>query len=131
VRVCESRRAGPQAFQLFVRIGQNSTDEVGVTTLRRRAESVFEIAICPAAESENAALVVDRSGGMRVLNCAAWSLPAIISEYGASEVYLIERKSGELKVEGWSATETFVVTRTPVAERFARLSAGLTFATSG
>lgn len=78
-------------------------------TLLRNAESIFEIAISPAAEYDNAAVVVDRTGGMRVLNAAEWSLPAIICEYGASEVYLIERKSGKLKVEGWSATERCVV----------------------
>jgi hypothetical protein len=84
-----------------------------VGTLLRNAESIFEIAIAPAAECDNAALVVDRAGGMRVLNSAEWSLPAIVCEFGASEVYLIERRSGKLKVEGWSATERCVVDRTP------------------
>jgi hypothetical protein len=94
-----------------------------VSTLLRRAESVFEIAIAPAAEYDNAALVVDHSGGIRVLNCSQWSLPGIVGEFGAAEVYLIERRPGELKVEGWSATERCVVTKTSVAERFARLLA--------
>jgi hypothetical protein len=80
-----------------------------MNTLLRNAESIFDIAIAPAAEYDNAALVVDRAGGMRVLNFAEWSLPAIICEFGASEVYLIERKSGKLKVEGWSAAERCVV----------------------
>ena len=82
-------------------------------TLLRNAESIFEIAIAPAAEYDNAALVVDRAGGMRVLNSAEWSLPAIICEFGASEVYLIDRRSGNLKVEGWSATETCVIEKSP------------------
>jgi len=86
-----------------------------VGSLLRNAESIFEIAIAPAAEYDNAALVVDRSGGMRILNSAEWSLPAIICEFGASEVYLIERRSGRLKVEGWSATESCIVTRTRAA----------------
>ena len=80
-----------------------------MSTLLRKAESIFEIAIAPAAEYDNAALVIDRAGGMRVLNSAEWSLPAIICEFGASEVYLIQRGLGKLKVEGWSATERCVV----------------------
>jgi hypothetical protein len=82
-----------------------------VGTLRRNAESIFEIAIAPAAEYDNAALVVDRTGGMRVLNSAEWSLPAIICEFGAAEVYLIERRLGKLKVEGWSPAERCIVDR--------------------
>jgi hypothetical protein len=88
------------------------TDETGVSTLLRNAESIFEIAIAPAAEYDNAALVVDREGGLRVLNSAEWSLPGIVCEFGASEVYLIERRSGKLKVEGWSAGERCIVSGT-------------------
>jgi hypothetical protein len=84
-----------------------------VGTLLRNAESIFEIAAAPAAEYGNAALVVDRAGGMRVLNSAEWSLPAIICEFGAAEVYLIERRSGKLKVEGWSTAERCVVDGPP------------------
>jgi hypothetical protein len=80
-----------------------------VNNLHRNAESIFEIAIAPAAEYDNAALVIDRTGGMRVLNSAEWSLPAIICEFGAEEVYLIKRGSGKLKVEGWSATGRCIV----------------------
>ena len=79
--------------------------------LLRNAESIFDIAIAPAAEYDNAALVLDRAGGMRVLNSAEWSLPALICEFGAAEVYLIERRSGRVRVEGWSATESCVVDR--------------------
>jgi hypothetical protein len=92
-----------------------------VSNLRRVAESIFEAASNPAAEYQNAALVVDRAGGVRVLDCAAWSLTAIISEFGASEVYLIARKSGQLKVEAWSTAEVCVVTKP--AER-ARMRCG-------
>jgi hypothetical protein len=87
-----------------------------MSALLRHTESIFEIAIAPAAEYDNAALVVDRTGGMRVLNSAEWSLPGIIREFGASEVYLIERKLGKLKVEGWSATERCVVSRSLAAD---------------
>jgi hypothetical protein len=84
-----------------------------VSTLRRKAESIFEAAIVPGAEYDNAALVVDRSGGIRVLNSVEWSLSGIVSEFGASSVYLINRRSGQLKVEGWSATERCVISDVP------------------
>src|ERR1700691_3004189 len=92
------------------------TEEVRVSTLLRNAESIFEIAVAPAAEYDNAALVVDRAGGIRMLNSAEWSLPAIICEFGAAEVYLIVRQSGKLKVEGWSANEKCVVSRAGAAK---------------
>jgi hypothetical protein len=49
---------------------------------------------------------------MRVLNSAEWSLPAIICEFGALEVYLIEKRPGKVKVEGWSSGEKCVLERT-------------------
>jgi hypothetical protein len=87
-----------------------------VSSLLRNAESIFEIAIAPAAEYDNAALVIDRAGGMRVLNAAEWSLPGIICEFGASEVYLIGRKTGKVTVEAWSTDESWVVTSTRAAD---------------
>lgn len=81
-----------------------------MSPLRRKAESILEVAISPAAEYHNAAFIVDRFGGLRVLDSTEWSLPGIVSEFGASSVYLVERRQGRVKVEGWSATETCVLT---------------------
>lgn len=92
------------------------TDETRVSSLLRKAESIFEIAIAPAAEYDNAAVVVDRAGGIVVLNCAEWSLPGIVCEFGASEVYLVERKTGKVSVEAWSTDESWVVTSTRPAD---------------
>lgn len=94
-----------------------------MTTLLRRAESVFETASAAAAEYDNAAIVVDHFGGMRVLNSIEWSLPGIICEFGASEVYIIERRSGRVKVEAWTASEGCVVTQSSAFERHRLLSA--------
>jgi hypothetical protein len=72
--------------------------------LRLRADAVFEIASDPCARLDRTAIVVYRTGGMHVVSTTEWSLPAIIHEFGAIEVYLIDRKSGKLTVEAWSPT---------------------------
>ena len=77
-----------------------------VDMLRSRAGAVFEIASDPAAKCDKTALVVYRTGGMHVVSTTEWSLTAIIHEFGANEVYMIDREAGKLTVEAWSPTAT-------------------------
>ena len=82
-----------------------------MSDLIRKAEGVFDVAIGSAPESPRVAVVIDRAGGLRVLNSNEWSLAALIEEFGAAEVYVIDRRFGEIRVEGWSPDETCVITR--------------------
>jgi hypothetical protein len=92
-----------------------------VKNLLRKAESVLEVAAGNSSALGRTALIVDRAGGMRVLDSAEWSLPAMIREFGAAEVYVIDRGTGATKVEGWSSSESCIVSSSTVKERFAFL----------
>jgi hypothetical protein len=85
---------------------------VFVSELFRKADSILEAASAPGASSVGTAIVMDRSGGMRILNSAGWTLNGIIGELGAAEVYLIGYRAEAITVEAWSTTGRCTVTRT-------------------
>jgi hypothetical protein len=84
-----------------------------VSELFRRADSILEAASVPGASSVGTAIVMDREGGMRILNSEGWTLNGIIGELGAAEVYMIRYGVEAITVEAWSTTDRCTVTRTP------------------
>ncbi len=80
-----------------------------MSQLFRRAESILEVAASPGANSGPTAIVLDRSGQLRVINQSGWSRAGLIEEFGAREVYLIQRRAGSVTVEGWSASDCCTV----------------------
>jgi hypothetical protein len=84
-----------------------------VSELFRRADSILEAASVPGASSAGTAIVMDRAGGMRILNSEGWTLNGIIGELGAAEVYMIKYGAEAITVEAWSTTDRCTVTRTP------------------
>ena len=97
----------------------------------RQAEEILEIAVSGNCD-QNAAIVIDRQGGMRMLDGCGWTLPALSAEFGAASVFKVERRDGAVRVEGLAGTERCLLQRTsPLAifpkplrpERFALLSA--------
>jgi hypothetical protein len=80
-----------------------------VSQLFRRAESILEVAASPGANSGSTAIVLDHSGQLRVMNQDGWSRLGLIEEFGAREVYLINRRAGKVTVEGWSANDCCTV----------------------
>jgi hypothetical protein len=85
-----------------------------MSELSRRADSILEAASVPGASSIGTAIVMDREGGMRMLNSEGWTLNGIIGELGAAEVYMIRYGARVITVEAWSTTDRCTVTRTPV-----------------
>ena len=65
---------------------------------------------------EEVAIVIDRQGGVRMIDPAGWSLPSLSLEYGAGFVYKVERRAGMLRVEGWDGTQRCLLQR-PLALR--------------
>ena len=57
------------------------------------------------------AILIDRAGGMRMLDPCGWSLPALSAEYGASAVYKVERRGTTVRVEGWSGGQRCLIQR--------------------
>jgi hypothetical protein len=82
-----------------------------VNGILRRAEEILEVA-CQQRDGASTSLILfDRAGGMRMMDPQGWSLSGLIQEYGANEVYRIERKNGSVRVEGWSPLEKCLLQR--------------------
>lgn len=56
-------------------------------------------------------ILFDAAGGMRMLDPAGWSLIGLIREFGAREIYRIERRNGAVRVEGWTETQQCLLQR--------------------
>ena len=75
-----------------------------VSALLRQAEEILEIAMA-GGESQSHAIVIDRLGGMRMLDGSGWALPALSAEFGATSVFRVERRAGTVRVEGLAGSE--------------------------
>ncbi|MGA2117842.1 MAG: hypothetical protein ABSH56_24185 [Bryobacteraceae bacterium] len=71
----------------------------------RRAEEILQIATSGNSGAGDTALVLDRQGGLRMLDPAGWSLPAMAAEYGAAAVYRVVRRGNSVRVEGWNGSQ--------------------------
>ncbi|MGA1997428.1 MAG: hypothetical protein ABSH45_16765 [Bryobacteraceae bacterium] len=71
----------------------------------RRAEELLQIATTGNSGGGDTALVLDRQGGLRMLDPAGWSLPALAAEYGAAAVYRVIRRGNSVRVEGWNGSQ--------------------------
>ena len=74
-----------------------------MTNLYRRAESILEVASAAGAASGGTAIVLDRAGNLRMMSSDGWTLPGLIQEFGADEVYMVQKMHGRITVEGWKA----------------------------
>lgn len=71
----------------------------------RRAEDILQIATTGNTAAGDTALVLDRQGGLRMLDPTGWSLPALAAEYGAAAVYRVIRRGNSVRVEGWNGSQ--------------------------
>ena len=55
------------------------------------------------------AVVVDRQGGIRLLDPAGWNLSALAAEFGARSVFCVRRRASSVRVEGWSGVRSCVL----------------------
>jgi hypothetical protein len=82
-----------------------------VNDLFRRAESILDIASTEGADSAGTVIVLDRAGQLRVLNPEGWTLPALVAEFGAREVYVVNKFAQTITVEGWSPSDSCTIGR--------------------
>ncbi|HEX3747933.1 MAG TPA: hypothetical protein VHW09_28560 [Bryobacteraceae bacterium] len=87
----------------------------------QQAEDILNIAASGDASLDDVVIVMDRQCGMRMLDPAGWSLPALAAEFGASAVYKVERRAASVRVEGWNGTERCLVQRTLSSARLFQL----------
>jgi hypothetical protein len=76
-----------------------------VSAFFRRAEEILEIATKGSSEMGDTLVVLDRRGGLRMLDPTGWSLPALAAEFGAEAVYRVERRGLAVRVEGWDGSQ--------------------------
>jgi len=50
-------------------------------------------------------IVIERRGGMRMLDPSGWTLPALSAEFGAAAVYRVSRRLSATRVEGLCGSE--------------------------
>jgi hypothetical protein len=101
-------------------------DKSFVSAFLRQAEQILEIAVAGNTESQNQAIVIDRQGGMRMLDAAGWTLPALSSEFGAASVFRVERRGSAVRVEGMAGTERCLLQRTEPARSLVYTQPGVT-----
>ena len=78
----------------------------------QQAEDILDVAVVandPGAH--DVAILLDCQGGMRMLDAAGWSLPAMSAEFGATAVYKVERRGGTVRVEGWGGGQRCLIQR--------------------
>ena len=83
----------------------------GVKTFLGQAEDVLDVAAAADGDAGNLAILVDRQGGLRMVDPMGWSLPALCAEFGARAVYTVERRGYSVRVEGWGGGERCLIQR--------------------
>lgn len=74
----------------------------------RQAEEILDVAAHGTGEL---AIIMQRHGGVRMVDPAGWSLPSLYMEYAAEFVYKVERWGGMLQVEGWDGRDRCLLQR--------------------
>jgi hypothetical protein len=94
-----------------------------VKTFLRQAEDILEVAVAADRDAGNLAILIDRQGGMRILDPTGWSLPALCAEFGAHAAYTVERRARTVRVEGWGGGERCLIQRNLGPRRLSDLPA--------
>jgi hypothetical protein len=66
---------------------------------------VFDVAVAGGPVEEDIAVLLDRLGGIRLLDPTGWSLPGLAAEFGAYAVYRVQRRAGQVILEGWNGRQ--------------------------
>ena len=82
-----------------------------VNAFLRQAEDILDVAVEGDSDASDLAIVIDRQGGMRMLDPNGWSLPALCAEFGATAAYTVARRGRTVRVEGWGGGERCLIQR--------------------
>jgi hypothetical protein len=82
-----------------------------VRAFLRQAEDILDVALEGDSTGGDLAIVIDRQGGMRMMDAQGWSLPALSAEFGGAAVYKVERRGRTVRVEGWGAGDRCLIQR--------------------
>jgi hypothetical protein len=56
-------------------------------------------------------ILIDRQGGMRMLDPAGWTVAGLNAEFGPSAVFKVSKGRGVTSVEAWSGTDRCLIER--------------------
>lgn len=73
------------------------------------AEKIFESARVVSGGDESRAdlaIIINRQGGIQLVEAAGWHLGCLEASYGARTVYRVTRGGGKVRVEGKNGSET-------------------------
>jgi hypothetical protein len=82
-----------------------------VRALAQQAEEILDTAVRGDTRGSDLVILLDRQGGIRMLDPLGWTLSALKAEFGASTMFKIERSAGATSVEGWAGLERCIVER--------------------
>lgn len=92
-----------------------------VRAFLQQAEDILDVAASGDSSLQDVVIVMDRQGGMRMLDPSGWSLPALSAEFGAAAVYKVERRGETVRVEGWNGFQRCLIQRNLSAARLFQL----------
>lgn len=96
-------------------------DKLFVRAFLQQAEDILEVAASGDSSLQDVVILMDRQGGMRMLDALGWSLPALTAEYGAKAVYKVEKRGQTVRVEGWDGSERCLLQRNLSSARLFQL----------
>ncbi len=70
-----------------------------------RAEEILQVATSGSGATGSTLMILNRQGGIRMIDATGWNLPASLVEFGAEAVYKVERRGASIRVEGWNGSE--------------------------
>lgn len=88
-----------------------AADKLFVRAFLQQAGDILDIAASGDSALQDMAILIDRQGGMRMLDPSGWSLPALSAEFGAAAVYKVERRGTAVRVEGWDGSQRCLLQR--------------------
>ena len=86
----------------------------------RDAQHILDTALASDASAAEWAVVVDRQGGIRLLDPAGWNLSALAAEFGARSVFCVRRRARSVRVEGRSDGRSCVLEQETLPRQTAR-----------
>jgi len=92
-----------------------------VGTFLHQAEEILAVAAAGTDRAGDLVILVDRQGGIRMLDPAGWSLPALKAHYGAASLYKVERRGQAVRVEGWESDQRCLLQRDLRGQRLSDL----------
>jgi hypothetical protein len=84
-----------------------------VKALWQHAEEILDTASC-AERDAGVVVMMDRQGGVRVLDPAGWTFGALQAEFGAAMIFKVNKSPEATSVEAWAGCDHCVIERQTV-----------------